>query len=263
MSVAVALAAAFVFWLTMTQKTSEPAESKKEDVKKPATSRKRPAPRSTKRGKKKGKKDSSDSESDQDNDSDSECDSCEYVSDDEEDDKSFKKQKTSTSTFQKRVGWMPFWIKLDDKTSICDVPGDGDCLFSAVELSKLTLENNHRKKHTFFDASGLRKAAERLRKRTIKYMKENSEEIRPFMQDDETLEMHLKKMEKKSCWAEEVHVQVLTKIFQQPIFLYRKSKNVVLVTNKYGEEFYGIDQSGDNVIRIFYEPEHYQAICQC
>jgi len=58
-------------------------------------------------------------------------------------------------------------------------------------------------------------------------------------------------------------VQVLTKIFQQPIFLYRKSKNVVLVTNKYGEEFYGIDQSGDNVIRIFYEPEHYQAICQC
>jgi len=44
MSVAVALAAAFVFWLTMTQKTSEPAESKKEDVKKPATSQEARAP---------------------------------------------------------------------------------------------------------------------------------------------------------------------------------------------------------------------------
>ena len=252
--------AAFVCWLI-----KKPPEEEDDDTKKNV--KKRRAPRSLKQDKKKPevsfKKESSDSESNSDDDSDSGCDSDGPSSDEEEEYKSCKKQKTSTSTSKpKKIPdvWIELWTKVNSKTNMCDVPGDGDCLFSAIELSNQTLENKTAKKQKLFDANSLKKAAARLRKRTIKYMKENPDDIEPFMQDDETLEEHLKKMEKKTCWAEEVHVRVLTKLFEKPVFVYTQSNSVIAVAHKYGEECYAIDQSGDNVIRIFYEPEHYQAI---
>jgi hypothetical protein len=259
MLLGVVFTAAFVCWLIKKQSPEEEAEEDKKNEKK------RRAPRALKQDKKKPKvsfkKESSDSDSNEDDDSESDCDSNEHSSDEEEEYKSYKKQKTSTSKTKKIPDvWIELWTNLNSKTNMCDVPGDGDCLFSAIELSNLTLENKTAKKQKLFDANSLKRAAARLRRRTIKYMKENPDEIKPFMQDDETLEDHLKKMEKKTCWAEEVHVQVLTKLFEKPVFVYRQSNGVIAVAHKYGEEWHKIDQSGDNVIRIFYEPEHYQAI---
>ncbi len=248
----------FACWLVKMQPEKESEGDKTEGDK--MKGRKRPAKRALKKEK------SSDSESNEDNDSDSDCGSIEHSSDEEEED--CKKQKTSTSKSKKIAKkkpasvWTELWINLNSKMKMCDVPGDGNCLFSAIELSNLTLENKTAKKQKFFDVNSLDKAAARLRKRVIKYMKENADEIIPFLQDDETLEEHLKKMKKKTCWGEEVHVHVATKLFEKPVFVYTQSNSVIAVAHRYGDEFHNVDQSGDNVIRIFHQPEHYQAIDQ-
>jgi hypothetical protein len=251
----------FACWLMQPEKESEGDKTEGDKMK----GRKRPAKRALKKEK------SSDSESNEDSDSDSDCGSIEHSSDDEEED--CKKQKTSTSKSKKIAKkihakkkpasvWTELWINLNSKMKMCDVPGDGNCLFSAIELSNLTLENKTAKKQKFFDVNSLDKAAARLRKRVINYMKENADEIKPFIQDDETLEEHLKKMKKKTCWGEEVHVHVVTKLFEKPVFVYTQSNSVIAVAHRYGDEFHKVDQSGDNVIRIFHQPEHYQAIDQ-
>jgi hypothetical protein len=243
MFAAFAFAMAFIYSLM-----KEPPETEPENTKK------RAAPRALKR--------SSDIDSNSDDDSHNDSDSTEYVSDDEEEYTTSKKQKTSTTKSKQRPDvWMELWINADTNTSICDVPGDGNCLFSATALSKLTLDNKTAKKKKFFDTNSLKRAAARLRKCTINYMKDNADDVKPFIHDD-TLEDHLKKMEKSSCWPDDIHVKVLTEVLEQPIFVYRQGHNCITVQHKHGEQYITIDNSGDNVIRIFYEPEHYQAIAQ-
>ena len=243
MFAAFAFAIAFIYSLM-----KEPPETEPENTKK------RAAPRALKR--------SSDIDSNSDDDSHNDSDSTEYVSDDEEEYTTSKKQKTSNTKSKQRPDvWMELWINTDTNTSICDVPGDGNCLFSATALSKLTLDNKTAKKKKFFDTNSLKSAAARLRKRTIEYMRENADDVTPFIHDD-TLENHLKKMEKLSCWADDIHVKVLTHVFEQPIFVYRQGHTSVAVAHKHGEEYLEINKTVDNVIRIFYEPGHYQAVTQ-
>lgn len=228
--------------------SKKPPEPEPEDDKK--NTKKRAAPRACKRV------------NNSDDDSDGDSDSTEYVSDDEEEYTASKKQKTSTAKSKPKPDvWIELWMKVDDTTSVCNVPGDGNCLFSATALSKLTLDNKTAKKKKFFDTNSLKSAAARLRKRTIEYMRENADDVTPFIHDD-TLENHLKKMEKLSCWADDIHVKVLTHVFEQPIFVYRQGHTSVAVAHKHGEEYLEINKTVDNVIRIFYEPGHYQAVTQ-
>tara|TARA_B100000900_G_scaffold415349_1_gene444942 strand:- start:431 stop:2464 length:2034 start_codon:yes stop_codon:yes gene_type:complete len=98
---------------------------------------------------------------------------------------------------------------------IVKVAGDGNCLFRAV--SQQLLNNDYSKK---------KYSIEKLRKKTVEYIKENSDKLwDEKIVDQEYIDNYVQNMSKDGTWGTDLEIRVLSRILKINIFVITTNQN--------------------------------------
>ena len=98
---------------------------------------------------------------------------------------------------------------------IVKVEGDGNCLFRAV--SQQLINNDYSKKNY---------SIEKLRKKTVKYIKENSDKLWDEGKvDQEYIDNYIQNMSKDGTWGTDLEIRVLSRILKINIFVITTNQN--------------------------------------
>ncbi|ORY45679.1 cysteine proteinase [Rhizoclosmatium globosum] len=86
-----------------------------------------------------------------------------------------------------------------------DVSGDGNCLFRAIAHQMDNTQNNHLKYRT----------------QTVAHMRENKELYAPFLDEDETIDQRLKRMEKQGVYGDNLEIVAFSRAFKCGVVIHQ------------------------------------------
>ncbi|OMJ95161.1 hypothetical protein SteCoe_1535 [Stentor coeruleus] len=98
---------------------------------------------------------------------------------------------------------------------IKEISGDGNCLFRAISDQITGNENSHSE----------------YRVLAIEFMRENSEDFSPFVEDDEPFDDYIKRMSKLGTWGGNMELQALSLVLNVNIKIHRLGEPIWEITN--------------------------------
>ena len=119
---------------------------------------------------------------------------------------------------------------------IREVGGDGNCLFRSVSDQMDDTEKNHKI----------------YREMCISYMKKNEEEFAPFIEDDETFDKYLERMEEDGEWGGNLEIYALSKVLEANFYIYIHKHPMYVVKN--------FEKPKKNILMTYHEGKHYNSL---
>ena len=119
---------------------------------------------------------------------------------------------------------------------IREVGGDGNCLFRSVSDQ---VENNEKNYKSY-------------REMCINYMKENPDEFSPFIEDDETFDKYLERMDEDGEWGGNLEIYALSKALNANFYIYIHKHPMYIVKN--------FEKPKRNILMTYHEGKHYNSL---
>jgi len=119
---------------------------------------------------------------------------------------------------------------------IREVGGDGNCLFRSVSDQMDNTENNYKI----------------YREMCLTYMKNNPDEFSPFIEDDETFDKYLERMEEDGEWGGNLEIYALSKALNANFYIYIHKHPMYVVNN--------FEKPKKNILLTYHEGKHYNSL---